>query len=137
MFNNNVFTKFSIILRSIWLFFAVPLWNIGLGCFIYDPSFEMYMAWGVISCMLLIVPVIRNTFFGTTAGAISGSRRYNVYSYGGRIYIENHPFLGAVIGFIISLFLNLLVGPVLMVYYLVTTITYVIKGYIRWANRSI
>lgn len=137
MFNNNVFSKFSIILRSIWLFFAVPLWSTGLGMFIYEPCFEMYMSWGVISCLLLIIPVIRNTFAGAATGAISGSRSYDVYSYGGRIYIENHPILGAVIGFLISLFINLLVGPILMIYYLVTNIIYVIKGYIRWGNGSI
>ena len=117
----------KVIFKSIWLAFAVLVLIAGLIAFISlikdGEGWAGWFGWGVLCAMLTIVNTFKTIFSGARQGARDGTNHYT-YSNG---YISNHPFLGALFGFIIGIVVALLLGPI----YLLVRVILVLPTFIE------
>ena len=62
---------------------------------------------------------MKDIFAEVKKGAVRGSREYSASVSGNTVYVQNHPFRGAIGGLIGGIFGSLLVGPIYLVFYIV------------------
>lgn len=101
----------KIVFKSIWVLVSMLLWIAGLIIFFKEKSFGNWMLWGATSIPMTFFWMVPNMILKSMKdGRRDGARSFTVSSDGSTI--SNHPFLGAVFGFIIGIFCSLLLGPI-------------------------
>ncbi len=122
----------SIVFRSIWLGFSLLVYFVGVSLFNEfrgnEKAFVGWMIWGF-CCAVTIIPFIWKTVRGSASdGAKQGANTYTASASGNNIYVSNHPFLGAIMGFILGIFICLLMGPVVSPIYMIMTIMKIVNS---------
>ena len=116
----------AMVFRSIWMVIAIILWCAGLAVFQGGMNFGYWMIWGFMCSIPMIVEVGKAVIDGTRQGARDGANEYSATIIGNTLYIENHPFRGAVIGFLGSIIGCVLVGPVVLpIYFLAVAFKFI------------
>lgn len=117
-----------IVLRILWIIFAVLLWISGLVMFRDDTSFGMWFGWGAICAIPMCVRIIRQAFASAREGAVRGSREYTVSysSLSDTYHVSDNSGSGCLWGFVGGLLGGIVIGPVLLPFYVVTTVIAVV-----------
>ncbi len=124
----------GLVFKSIWLAFALLMYGCGMYVFIDDTCFGMWMMWGAFCALPQIWTIIRNAYKSTREGAIEGSHQYTVSASSSGVSVDNHPIRGAIIGLIVSIFISLLFGPVVLVFSIVDAIIEIVRYSIKLAK---
>ena len=109
--------KKNLIKKSLWLGFALTCFLIGLFICI-DQSAKEGLAGYFMFGFCCIFPII-GFFFrlvsgGAKAGRKSGAENYTATQTGSTITVENHPFMGWIIGIVLGAIIGLLIGPIFL-----------------------
>ena len=123
MENNEKSIKIaSLIFHGVWLGLSLILWFCGLAIFSGGGDFTNWIIWGALCAFPIIIPTIKMIAASTKSGAKDGSRNYTASVEGNTVYVQNHPFMGAVIGFGVGILGALLIGPILLAVYIVKNV---------------
>lgn len=129
--NKTEKTKYitKVVINSIWLAVSLFMYFGGLYVFIdMGKNFGAWMMWGIF-CAIIIIPFIyKFTKKSTKDSARDGANTYSVSVSGNSATVSNHPFLGAVFGFVVGIFLSLAFGPIVAAGYIIKTIVTLIKN---------
>ena len=77
---------------------------------------------------LINIPIMKAVFTQTRKGAIEGANEYSASVQGNSIVVSNHPFRGAVIGFIGGCIGGLAVGPIIVAFYALKSVITFVKN---------
>lgn len=121
----------GIVFYAIWLVIALALWFGGMGMFLErmngDDAFTSWIIWGAMCIFPIIIPIIKMIAGSTKDGARQGANEYSASVAGNSVYVENHPFRGAIIGLAVGIFGGLLVGPIMLAFYVIKNLAKMIK----------
>lgn len=113
----------GIVFYSIWLFVSLVLWFSGLGMFLEamngDDAFTTWIIWGALCIFPIILPIFKMIAGSAKDGARRGANDYSASVVGNSVYVENHPFRGALIGLGVGIFGGLLAGPIMLAFYVI------------------
>jgi len=116
----------GIVFYGIWLVVSLLLWIAGLMIFLNymgsGDEFIYWFLWGILCVFPIIIPILKEAFDSAKKGARDGANRYTATQSGNTIHIENHPFRGAIKGFLVGIIAGILIGPVLLVIYFIKNI---------------
>lgn len=116
----------KIVFKSIWVLASLFLWIGGLVTFFGEKSFGYWMMWGGMSIPMTFFWMVPNVILKSIKdNRREGARSFTVSSDGRTI--SNHPFLGAVFGFIAGIFVTLLLGPIAAPFIGIKSIVEIIK----------
>lgn len=122
----------GIVFNSIWLGLAALLYFVGLNYYNESKAkgdgFGGWMMWGFMCAILIIIPIMKAVFTQTRKGAIEGANEYSASVQGNSIVVSNHPFRGAVIGFIGGCIGGLAVGPIIVPFYALKSVITIVKN---------
>ncbi len=126
----------GIVFNCIWLVVSAILWGGGLSVFLGDKTFGMWMLWGAMCAIPIIIPVIKLIAGTTKDGRRQGANDYTATDYGSSIHVENHPFRGAVLGFVVGVIVSLIVGPALLIFYFIKTLIKTVTSIVNLAKSA-
>ena len=123
--------KSAIVFHSVWLAISLVLWIVGLTTFINglesEDAFLYWILWGVLCTIPILLPILRFAKGRAHDGAVRGSNEYTASVSGNTVYVQNHPWKGAIFGAIVGLFVGILAGPVALVVYMLKNISTIVK----------
>lgn len=110
----------GIVFKSLWILISLGLWIFGITVFIdYINSEAGVLGWFVWG--LICTPAILGSVFGTAVGTTrsgwrSGANTYSATVDSNSVTVENHPFRGAITGFIGGLLAGVAMGPITLTF---------------------
>ena len=125
-------TKTKFVFKIIWVVLAVALWTIGLVWFLNalnnnGDAFGMYFAWGGLCAIVTIRHFFTTLNSSTKSGRRRGANDYTVTDNGSHYTVQNHPFKGAVIGFIAGIIAGLVIGPIIVPILVIKSVIQIIR----------
>lgn len=130
--------KARIIFVAIWLVIAFFFFFAGLDSFLSaeERTFGNWMFWGFICCFPVIGTVLRSAISSAKSGWKQGANEYTVTVSDTHATVENHPFRGAVLGIIVSIILCVLVGPVMLAFFIIINIISLVQAILYIKNNK-
>ena len=126
----------GIVFYSIWLALALILWIAGMGVFLGEKSFTTWILWGAMCIFPIIIPIFKMIAGSAKKGARSGANNYTASVVGNTVYVENHPFMGALGGIVIGILSGLFAGPIVLAFYVVKNTTKLVRLIVEFAKAS-
>lgn len=120
----------GIVFNCAWIVVSAILWGVGISMFLGEKTFGNWMLWGVFCAIPIIIPVMKIAMGTAKDGRRQGANSYTATDRGNSVVVENHPFAGAVFGFVFGVVLSLLVGPALLIYYFIKTVIKTVRSII-------
>ncbi len=115
--DKSIKTVAGLVFKCVWLFIALIVFFHGLTMFLSygeDEKFSGWLIWGGICCIPIIFEVIKDIFSGLKSGWAQGANDYTATIDSSSVTVENHPFMGAIVGLIGSIFCCVLIGPIFL-----------------------
>ena len=108
----------GIVFYSIWMVIALALWIFGLCAFISSlksaDGFMGWFLWGLLCIPGIIIPIIKMMVQGAKDGWKQGANEYSASVIGNTMYVENHPFRGALLQLLVNGIISIFAGPILL-----------------------
>ncbi len=90
-------------------------------------GFSGWMTWGFLCAVTIILFIFQTINKSTKDSARDGANTYTASVSGNRVTVSNHPFAGAVFGFICGVVLSLAAGPIAAPFSIIRTIVRLFK----------
>ena len=123
--------KKLLISKCVWTALAIALWVGGLCIFIKNLKIDNwlmgYFIWGTLCAICIIKLVLSLAKNQGKIGRAKGANEYSVTDNGSHYTVQNHPFRGAVIGFITGLLADIVAGPIIVPINVLVNIVVIIK----------
>lgn len=126
----------TLVWNAIWLIGALIFWISGLVYFLNETSFLGWAIWGLCCCIFVISTIIKITKKSTRDSARDGANTYSASISGNKVTVSNHPFAGAVFGFITGLVMGFLAGPIIVPFFAIKAISAIAKAIVALKNAN-
>lgn len=132
-------TKTGFVFLCIWLGLAIICLVLGVGILLSELdgagiTFSLWMGSGLVCVIPVIgtfIPFIRRM---TRQGRSEGANNYTVSESYGTVTVQNHPFLYALVYFLVAIALSVLVGLPTLLIFTIIRIILMIKWIVRAAK---
>ncbi len=115
--------KKQLTLTIIWYVIAAIFGTIGLVFFFRDKNFGNWLICGCFCCVPILGTTLKGAFEQGKKGYRDGANTYTTSVYGNTAYTSNHPYRGAILGFIGGLIGGVLFGAILLLIHVIMNIS--------------